>query len=140
MVSLAAYASIPGESGRVDQSARWKRLSSRHLEVFLEQGGEAHARLVQELGGDPGIEEVAGPETILAIEEAEVVVGIVEYDLDRGIGEHDRPAEQARRPRVDPRWPSRFAKKPGRDRRGRGTGESLPPRYRRRATAPDEGE
>jgi hypothetical protein len=59
-----------------------------HLQVLLQQRGKPDTRLIQQLGGDAGIEEVGCAEPILEIQQPEVIVGVVKNDLDVGVGQH----------------------------------------------------
>ena len=94
-VSEAAYLSISGESGRADQSARWKRLSSRTPMYFSSSAASPTPGSLSKLRCDPRIEDAGGAEAVLAIEEAEVVVRVVEDDLHFGIGQHQGKRLQA---------------------------------------------
>ena len=59
-----------------------------HSEILLEQARQTHPRLVQQLGGDPGIEHAGGAETVFAIQQSQIVVRVMEHDLDVWISQH----------------------------------------------------
>ena len=63
--------------------------------VFLEQRRQADAGLVEQLRGDPRVEDRGGAEAVLAVQEAEIVVRVVEDDLHLRIGQHHGERRQA---------------------------------------------
>ena len=88
---------MPGVGGRVGEHLVRERaggpvgalvlLVEGHAEVLLEQCREADPRLVEKLGGDPGVEEPRGANAVLPLEEAQVIVGVVEDDFDPRVGQ-----------------------------------------------------
>ena len=77
---------MPWRQGPGGPVGALESLVEADAEVFLEKRGEPDAGLVEELRRDPGVEDVGGAETVLAIEQAEVVIGVVKDDLDGGVG------------------------------------------------------
>jgi len=55
--------------------------------MSLQQRGQTQPGLAEELGGDPGVEDARGAESVLVFEEAQIVIGVVEHELDLWIGE-----------------------------------------------------
>ena len=79
-----------------------KPLIGSDPDVLFQHRGEADTRLVEELCGYAGIEQVGGAKSELRAKEPEIVVGIVEHLLDRGIGEEIAEAGEAgHRERID---------------------------------------
>ena len=80
-MSVAAYSSMSGGSGRIDQSARWWVLFSFTPKWRSSSAARPNAFVSEELRADGGVDEVAHDEAEIAIEDAQVVIAAVE-DLD----------------------------------------------------------
>ena len=53
-----------------------------HAEEALEERGQPEGLDAEELGGDPGIEDVGDAPAVVLVEETQIIVGIVEDDLN----------------------------------------------------------
>jgi hypothetical protein len=75
---------MAGLRGRRAQSARWEPLLQLDAEELGHEVTQAVARAAEQLGGDGGVEDVAGDEAAGASEQAEVEVGAVQDELALG--------------------------------------------------------